>query len=368
MTRVPFSYLERQFADVDAILDDIRTLVATGDFTLGRAVTEFETRFARQVGTRHAIGVNSGTDALILALQGLGVTPGDEVITAPNTFIATVGAIVAAGARPVFVDVDASHSIDPARVEAAITPRTRALLPVHLEGNPADMPALRRIAARHGLPVLEDACQSFTAAIDGRPVGTWGDAAAFSLHPLKPVNVWGDAGIVATDSDELAEHLRLRRNHGLRDRDTVAIFGVNTRLDTLQAVVGAHVLGTVLGITETRIAHARRLDAGLRDLDGDVTVPPRRPGFRHVYQIYVVEARDRDSLLKYLLERGVEAKVHYPVPVHLQPAARGLGYREGAFPVCEQQARDIITLPAHQHLTHAEVDHVIEQVRRFYGR
>lgn len=366
--RVPYSYLDRQFADVEAILDDVRALVRSGDFTLGAAVGDFEARFAARVGARHAIGVNSGTDALILALQGAGVLPGDEVITAPNTFIATVGAIVAAGARPVFVDVNAEHNLDPTLVELAVTPHTRAIMPVHLAGNPADMPAIMKIAERYRLAVVEDACQAFTAAIDGLAVGTFGHAAGFSLHPLKPLNVWGDAGMIVTDSDALADHLRLRRNHGLRGRDTVEIFGINSRLDTLQAVVGSHLLDGIIAATDRRIAHARRLDAGLRDLAGDVTLPPRRPGARHVYQIYVVEARDRDRLLEFLVARGIEAKVHYPVPVHLQPAARDLGYKEGAFPVCERQAGEILTLPAHQYLTDGEVDHVIAEVRRFYGR
>jgi len=263
--RVPYSYLKRQFAqNVDAILADIRELVRTGDYTLGAAVADFETRYARQLGIRHAIGVNSGTEALTLALQAVGVKPGDEVITAPNTFIATVGAIVAAGARPVFVDVNAEHNLDPGLVEAAITPRTRALMPVHLSGNPADMPVLMEIARRRGIPVVEDACQAFTAAIDGRFVGAWGDAAGFSLHPLKPLNVWGDGGIIATGSDDIAHHLRLRRNHGLSNRDTVEIFGVNSRLDTLQAIVGRHLLDGTMAITDRRIAMPGRF-VGLRN-------------------------------------------------------------------------------------------------------
>lgn len=366
--RVAYSYLERQFADIDAILEDVRRLVGTGDFTLGRAVAEFEARFARQVGARYAIGVGSGTDALILALQAAGVMPGDEVITAPNTFIATVGAIVAAGARPVFVDVNAEHTVDPSQIEFAVTPRTRAIMPVHLSGNPADMPAIMKLAERAGVAVVEDACQAFTAAIEGRAVGTFGVAAGFSLHPLKPLNVWGDAGMIVTDSAALADHLRLRRNHGLRDRDTVEIFGINSRLDTLQAVVGSHLIDGIMDATEARIRNARRLDAGLADLAGDITIPPRRPGVRHVYLTYVIQARDRDGLVRFLAERGIEAKVHYPVPLHLQPAARDLGYRAGAFPVAERQAREIVTLPAHQYLSETELDHVIEQVRRFFDK
>jgi aminotransferase EvaB len=367
--RVPYSYLERQFAhNVDAILADIRELVRTGDYTLGAAVADFETRYARQLGVRHAIGVDSGTEALTLALQAVGVKAGDEVITAPNTFIATVGAIVAAGARPVFVDVNAEHNMDPGLVEAAITPRTRALMPVHLSGNPADMSVLMEIARRRGIPVVEDACQAFTAAIDGRFVGTFGDAGGFSLHPLKPLNVWGDGGVIVTGSDDIAHHLRLRRNHGLSNRDTVEIFGVNSRLDTLQAIVGLHLLDGAMAVTDRRIANAGRLDTGLRPLAGRITIPPRRRGVRHVYQTYVVQARDRDALVRFLVEHGIEAKIHYPVPVHLQPAAKELGYKPGDFPVCEAQAREIVTLPAHQFLTDAEIDYVITQVQEFYTR
>jgi aminotransferase EvaB len=367
--RVPYSYLERQFAhSADAILADIRELVRRGDYTLGAAVAEFEARYARRLGVRHAIGVNSGTEALTLALEAVGVRPGDEVITAPNTFIATVGAIVAAGARPVFVDVNAEHNIDPALIEDAVTPRTRALIPVHLSGNPADMPTIVEIARRRGLAVVEDACQAFTASIEGRFVGTFGDAAAFSLHPLKPLNVWGDGGIIATDQDELADRLRLRRNHGLRNRDTVEVFGVNSRLDSLQAIVGRHLLDDIMAVTDRRIANARRLDRGLAPLSGQIAIPPRRPEVRHVYQTYVAQARDRDALVRFLTERGVEAKIHYPVPLHLQPAAKELGYKPGDFPVCEAQAREIVTLPAHQFLTDEEIDYVIAQIREFYTR
>ena len=365
--QVSYSYLDRQFAgNAEAILTEIRELVRTGDYTLGSAVREFESRFAGLVGVRHAIGVNSGTDALTLSLQAVGVRPGDEVVTAPNTFVATVGAIVAAGARPVFVDVDESHNIDPNLIEAAISSRTRALLPVHLSGNPADMPDIQAIARRHGLPVVEDACQAFTAAIGGRAVGSFGEVAGFSLHPLKPLNVWGDGGLIVTDSDAKADYLRLRRNHGLRNRDTIEIFGVNSRLDTLQAIVAKHLLDETFAITDRRIANARQLDLGLASLEGQVRIPPRRPDARHVYLTYVVQARERDRLVKWLHAHGVEAKVHYPVPLHLQPACKDLGYGPGDFPVCEAQAREIVTLPAHQYLGGEEIDYVIEQVKTFY--
>lgn len=363
---VPFSYLDRQFADVDDYLADVRALVVSGDFTLGRPLTDFETRFAAAVGVPHAIGVGSGTDALILALKAVGVGHGDEVVTTPTTFVATVGAIVACGARPVFVDSEDGFVVDAGRIEAAITPRTRAIVPVHYTGNAADMPAVVDVARRHGLQVVEDACQAIGGAIDGRPVGSFGDAAAFSLHPLKNINVWGDGGIIVTGSEALAAALRLQRNHGLTSRDEVAVFGVNSRLDTLHAVIGNRLIQQLDFVTSRRIALARRLDEGLADLAPAVRIPARRPGVRHVFHLYMVRAERRDELVAFLNARGVEAKVHYPIPLHLQMAARFLGYREGDFPVCEADSRSVVTLPAHQHLADDEVDYTIEQVHAFY--
>jgi dTDP-4-amino-4,6-dideoxygalactose transaminase len=364
--RVSFSYLDRQFADVDGYLEDVRALVESGEFTLGHVVDEFERRFADLSGMPHAVGVGTGTEALSMPLRLLGIGPGDEVITAPNTFIATVGAIVATGARPVFVDSENGFVIDPELIESAITPDTKAIVPVHYTGNVADMPAIAEIAERHGLVLIEDACQATAASIDDKPVGSWGLAAAFSLHPLKNLNVWGDGGIVVTRDEQLAGRLRLYRNHGLASRDEVAVWGVNSRLDALQAVIGNRLITSVPAITERRIANAERYDAALADVHG-IAVPVRRPGVRHVFHLYMVRAERRDELLRHLNESGVEAKVHYPIPVHLQEAARELGYREGSFPNAERDAKVVITLPAHPYLTDAEIDFTIERVRAFYG-
>ena len=366
--QVPFSYLDRQFADLDAYLGDVRALLETGDLTLGHKVDEFERGFAEACGLPHAIGVGTGTDAIALTLKLLGLEQGDEVITTPTTFIATVGAIVQAGGRPVFVDSEDGFVIDPALIEAAITPRTKAIVAVHYTGNVADMPEIERIAERHELVLVEDAAQAFGAGIDGNPVGSWGDAAAFSLHPLKNLNVWGDGGMVATRSSELDQRLRLYRNHGLVDRDTVASWGVNCRLDALQATIGIRLLREWREITARRIANAERYDAAFADLAPDVRVPVRRPGVKHVFHLYMLRVERRDELVAHLNANGVEAKIHYPVPVHLQPAAAELGYREGDFPVSEADAKRIVTLPAHQHLSDAELDYAIEQVRAFYGR
>ena len=364
--RVRYSYLGDQFADLDEYLDDIGDLVRSGDFTLGAPVKEFERRFSDLCGLPYAVGVGSGTDALILSMKALGVAPGDEVITTPNTFIATVGAIAMTGARPVFVDNGQDYTIDVNRIEEAITPRTRAILPVHLTGNPADMPAIMEIAGRHGLAVVEDAAQAILASIDGRHVGSWGDTAGFSLHPLKNLNVWGDGGVIVTRSERLAEQLRLIRNHGLASRDEVVTFGHNSRLDSLQAVVANRLIEQAESITRQRIANAARLDEGLADLGEYVSIPPRRPGVTQVYHTYVVRAAHRDDLLAHLLQNGVEAKVHYPTPLHLQKASVYLGYKAGDFPVCEEHCRTILTLPVHQHLTADQIDYTIDQVRSFY--
>ena len=366
--KVPFSYFDRQFADVDSYLQDIRDLMKTGDLTLGVPVREFEQRFAELCGIPYAIGVGTGTDAIAMSLKVLGVGVGDEVITTPTTFIATVGAIVMTGARPVFVDSDDGFVIDPSKIEAAITHRTKAIVPVHYTGNVADMPAILDIAHRRNLLVVEDACQSIMANLDGKPVGSWGETACFSLHPLKNLNVWGDGGVIVTRSKDLAEKLRLYRNHGLINRDEVTTFGINCRLDSLQAVIGNRLIRQVDWITNQKIANAKRFDEAFGDMRGLIEVPKRRANVKHVYHLYMLRVRDRDRLMSYLHQKGVEAKVHYPTPLHLQPAAAYLLYKRGDFPVSERDSNSIITLPAHQHLTSEEIEYTIHSVRSFYER
>lgn len=364
--RVPFSYLKEQFKDHQVYLDKISEVVTTGDYTLGKAVTEFEQRFAALLGAKYAIGVNSGTDALFLSLKAMGVGPGDEVITTPNTFIATVGAIVASGARPVFVDCNDEYVINADLIEPAITSRTRAIMPVHYAGVAADMDKIMTVARQHGLPVIEDACQAILGALQGKCAGTFGLTGAFSLHPLKNLNVWGDSGVIITDNEEIRDRLVLLRNHGLVNRDEVACFGYNSRLDTIQAAVGNHLIQEIHWITETRIKWAHRLDQALSQFSGCITVPRRRPHKRYVHHLYMVQARDRDKLLAFLESNGIEAKVHYPMPLHLQRCSAHLGYQAGDFPVTEALAQSIITLPAHQHLKEEHIDYVIEKIREFY--
>ncbi len=366
--KVPYSYLGRQFAEIEPILNDIRALVKSGDFTLGEPVRRFEESFAKLVGAKYAVGVGSGTDALFLILKALGVGPGDEVITAANTFVATAGAIETAGAKIVFVDCDEYSVIDPKKIEAAITRKTKALLPVHWAGQPPDLAAILAIGKKHNLPVVEDACQAIGAASGKLRGGSTGIAAGFSLHPLKNLNVWGDGGVITTNSEELRDKLNLLRNHGMSSRDEYAFYAYNSRLDSLQAVVGNHLIKDVEWITETRIKNAKRLDAALSKLAPKIKLPPRSSSDRHVYHLYQFYSEDRDKLVEFLITKGIEAKVHYPIPLHLQPASRHLGCKRGDFPVAEAQAKKTLTLPVHQHLTDEEIEYMIACVREFCSK
>ena len=365
---VPFSYLDRQFADLEPYLKDIEALAKTGVFTLGEPVSAFEEKFAAASNMPYAIGVSSGTDALILALQAAGIGAGDEVITTPFTFIATVASIAMVGAKPVLVDSGEEYTLDPSKIEAAMTSKTKAILPVHYTGRPADMNRIAHIAKKHGLKIIEDACQAVQATRDGEPVGSWGEAAAISFHPLKNFNVWGDGGAILTKNKDLAEQVKLLRNHGLLTRDKVTLFSRNARLHTLQAVIGTRLLDKLDGIAKRRIELAAVYDRAFTDMKDSLEHPKREPGIKEVYHLYILRAKKRDGLLQYLHEQGVDAKIHYPIPVHLQEGARYLGYKEGDFPFAEADCKRIISLPLHQHLTEEEQAYTIDCVRAFYKR
>mgnify|MGYP001593597622 CR=1 FL=1 len=376
-TRVPYNYLGQQFnidgVLVNDILRDIKELVRTGEFTLGPQVQEFEEKFAKLCGVKHVVGINSGTDALILILKALGIGPGDEVITAPNSFIATANIIAFVGAKPVFVDVDDEYLLDVNKVDEAVTEKTRAILPVHLTGNPVFMPSLisggfqfRKGGEWRGVYIIEDAAQAVDAKVWDQPVGGWGVAAGFSLHPLKNLNVWGDGGMVTTNDSELAEKIRLMRNHGLASRDVCQMVAGNCRLHTIQAVVGLRLLPEVRRVSNQRIRNAALYDLLLQDVDG-VIIPPRPASKRQVFHTYVIQVERREHLIKFLAENGVETKVHYPVPIHLQKPYTELGYKKGDFLKCESQAERILTLPIHQYLTEEQIRYTAGLIRRFYG-
>jgi len=364
--KVRYSYLSQQFDDIDDLMEEIKAFVKTGDFTLGKKLTEFEGKFADLMGVKHAIGVNSGTDAIKLGLKAVGVGYGDEVITAANTFIATVGAICELGAKPVFVDCLDTFCMNVDQVEAKIGPKTKAIVPVHFTGYMTDMTKLMPIAEKHGLPVVEDACQGILANIDGKNSGTWGRCGTFSLHPLKNLNVWSDGGVIITDDSDLDHQLRLLRNHGMRNRDEIEIMGYNSRLDTIQAIVGNWLIGDTHKIADQRIANAAYYDNGLGKIS-QIRIPPRIPNMQMVYHLYIVFAEDRDGLLKHCLDAGIEAKVHYPVPLYLQDALKFLGHKEGDFPVTDRHTQEIITFPVDQHLSREEMDYVINTVADYYA-
>lgn len=364
--RVPYVDFPAQFkATRPEVLRAVEKVLARGNFILGDEVREFEKRFARLCGVRHAIGVANGTDALILAFKVLGIGPGAEVITAPNSFIASASSVVLAGARPVFVDVRTDLNMDPGLIERAITSRTKAILPVHLTGKCADMDPILRIARRRKIHVIEDAAQSICSAYRRRKAGSFGILGCFSLHPLKNLNAAGDAGVITTNDARLCEKLMLLRNHGLKTRDIVSVWGYNSRLDTLQAAI----LNCRLNHLEKTIRRRREIAKRYRAaLSGWVECPAVSPHEYHTYHVYVIQCDRRDALQAALDRKGIETKVHYPIPLHLQPCSSGLGLKTGDFPVCERLAGRILSLPVHQYLTNAQVDRVCRAIIDFYKR
>tara|TARA_Y100001958_G_C21245337_1_gene574973 strand:- start:2954 stop:4054 length:1101 start_codon:yes stop_codon:yes gene_type:complete len=365
--KVRYSYLRQQFSNCPELWSKLKKFVSTSDFTLGKELKIFEKRFAKLIGTKYAVGVNSGTDALKLSLKSVNIKPGDEVITAANTFVATVGAIVELGARPVFVDCDDTFCMNYKLIEKKITKKTKAIVPVHFTGYMPNMVELKKISKKYKIPIIEDACQSILGSYNKKKAGTWGITGAFSLHPLKNINVWSDGGIITTSNKNVFEKLKLLRNHGLVDRDTVKINGYNSRLDTIQAVVGNWILPKAKGIAKKRIENAKYLDNGLLKVDG-ISIPPRIKEIRSVYHLYIVFAKQRDSLLSYCHKKGIEAKIHYPKPMYLQDSLKHLKYKKGDFPITDSHTKKIITFPCDQHLGKNQLDYIIQTVKKFYNK
>ncbi len=335
-----------------------------GQFILGPEVAAFEKAFADYCGVKHAVGVDNGTNALLLGLRALGVGPGDEVITAANSFLASASSIALAGARPVLVDVCDDLTIDPDKVARAITSRTRAIMPVHLTGRPANMAVLGEIAHSKGIPIVEDAAQAVGARHGTHQVGGLGRIGCFSLHPLKVLNALGDGGVITTNDTAIYENLLMARNHGLRNRDDCAFWSLNARLDTLQAAMLLVKMRYLEGWIARRREIARFYGDNLCDL---VTVPAEGGGDRYVYQTFVIQCPNRDRLRSYLSDRGVETKIHYPIPIHRLESAASLGYGKGDFPVCEAQSRHILSLPIYPELSEDQIGHVVSAIRKFYA-
>jgi dTDP-4-amino-4,6-dideoxygalactose transaminase len=361
---IPLVDLKAQHAEIaEEVMRGFERVCAETAFILGGEVAAFEQAFAAHCGVAHCIGVGNGTDALELALRALGIGPGDEVIVPANTFIATALAVHRAGARPVLADCDGSFLLDPGKIEERISPRTRALLPVHLCGQMADMEAIGAIARDRGLLVLEDAAQSQGARRNGRGSGGFGAAAASSFYPGKNLGAYGDAGAVLSDDDEVAARVRKLRNWGSEQKYHHPEIGFNSRLDTLQAVVLSAKLRRLDAWNAARQRAAARYDALLAGLPR-VETPRTLPGNEHVYHLYMIRVPRRDEVLARLQAAGIGAGIHYPTPLHLHGALRHLGYREGDFPVAERAAAEILSLPLYPHLTEAQQERVAETLRR----
>jgi len=363
---VPYVNLAAQHAPIkDELLASFSDVLDHSQFILGPEVAEFEKRFAELCGTEYSVGVNSGTDALILALKALGIGPGDEVITAPNSFVASASCIGLVGATPVFVDVCEDYNLDPKLIEQAITPQTRAILPVYLTGRTADMNAISDVALRHGLYVIEDCAQAVGASFEGRLAGSLGTVGCFSLHPLKTLNACGDAGILTTNDRALYEEFILQRNHGLQSRDDSVSWSINSRLDTIQAAILLVKLKYWEEWTEQRRSNAHVYQKLLADIPG-VDLPIDLPNEYAVYHTFVIQAERRDALQAHLNDAGIGTAIHYPTPIHLQTAAASLGYVKGSFPVTERLAGRILSLPIYPELRHEELEYVASNIRSFY--
>jgi dTDP-4-amino-4,6-dideoxygalactose transaminase len=367
--RVPFAGVDAESNELlTELLPRIRSVLESAAFIGGDEVTQFERGFARLQQADYAVAVNSGTDALRLTMRALGVPRGGVGITVANTFVATVGAMVSEGLRPLLVDVGEDENIDPEALRRAITSDTVLLIAVHLRGWPARVDLLRELCAQRGVPLVEDCAQAVAATVNGRLTGTFGVAGCFSLHPLKNLGACGDGGVVVTNDAALAKELRLLRNHGLADRDTVVRWGENSRLDAVQAAALNVKLRHLPDWTQRRIELAEIYDEGLAHVP--VVLPPRGPDRTHVFHRYTIRTPQREELGAHLAAEGIETAVHYPVPVHLQPAARagGLHVAADGLPVTERQSNEILSLPLHPTLSEKQVRYVVERTEEFFDR
>jgi len=360
---VPFVDLRTQYLSIKAEIDAaVLNVFDSTQFVLGKEVAAFEELFAAYTQTRYVMGVNTGTSALHLSLLAAGIGKGDEVITTPFTFIATVSAIDYTGATPVFVDIDpVSFTIDPTKIEAAITPRTKAILPVHLYGQPADMDPIIEIAKRHGLVVIEDAAQAHGAEYKGRRVGSIGDLGCFSFYPGKNLGAYGEGGAVTTNNPEFARTIRMLRDWGAERRYYHDLKGYNYRLEGVQGAVLKVKMKYIEGWTEARRTVAARYDAALAD--SGIPTPHAAPDRRHVYHIYAIRDAQRDALQTYLQNQGVSTGIHYPIPVHLQGAFAELGHKDGDFPHSEAAAREVLSLPMYPELPPDQQEIVIAALK-----
>ncbi len=362
--KVPYIDLSLQHSTiVKELMPQIEKLIVSGQFILGENVKRFEEKFAQFCGVKYAIGVGNGTDALILAMEALDIGVGDEVITAPNSFLASASSIALVGATPVFVDVRNDFNIDPDQIRYAITSKTKAIMPVHLTGKPADMDPIMEIAKKHNLYVIEDSAQAVGAEYKGEKTGSIGTLGCFSLHPLKNLSAIGDGGIITCNDKSIYHKLLLLRNHGLINRDECVLWGFNSRLDALQSV-----------ILEVKLNHLKRWELRRREIAGfyqselyNIVEVPRDKEFeKSVYHTFIIQTEQRDALMKFLAKNNIDTKVHYPIPIHLQQAAKYLNYKKGDFPIAEKQDDKILSLPIFPELSNNQIDYVVKNIKEFF--
>jgi len=373
--QVPFLDLKTQYKQIKSEIDEaIAEVLESTSFVLGKPVQEFESEFARMHNVKHCVGLSSGTDGNHITLWALGIGPGDEVIVPVNTFIATAWGATLCGAKPVFVDCHPeSYNIDPEKVENAITARTKAIVAVHLYGQPADMDPLKEIAERHKIYLVEDAAQAHLSEYKGQKVGGLGVAASFSFYPGKNLGAYGEAGAVTTNDDELAEKFRMIRDHGSVKKYTHVLFGHNYRMESIQGAVLKVKLKYLEKWTEERRRVASKYKELLSDLE-EIKLPTEMPYARHVYHLFVIQVdsrsdrrqETRDKLQKFLNENGIGTGLHYPIPLHLQPCFKDLGYKKGDFPVAEQLAESGLSLPIYPELTDEQIGYVVEKIHEFF--
>ncbi len=364
---VPFNYLPYEFKNPDQIIKGWRKLIKSNEFTLGKYVNSVERNFSKYFKCKYVIAVNSGTDALILALKALNVKAGDEVITAANTFYATAGAIVACGAKPVLIDVDDNFQLDPVHLAKRISFKTKVIIPVYWGGAIPKIKKIIEIAKKFKVKVVEDACMGIGGKVNTKHPGTFGDIGCFSFHPLKTINAIGDGGLVCTNNKKLFSWMQTYRNHGMVDRDNIKIWGVNMRMQPLQCIVVLEGLKKINKIIKIRNKNAEYMDKCLKKINNHVIIPKRYPDCRETFALYMIRVKKRNKLLSYLNQKGVEAKIHYPVPLCLQSPYKKQNNKH----ICTnaiKHSKELLTLPIHQYLRRNQLKYTVNCIKSFYGK
>jgi aminotransferase EvaB len=366
--KIPFNYLPQEFKNINSIISKWKLLAKSTEFTLGPVVKKFENQFAKYIGSKYCISTNNGTESLILCLKALGVKYGDEVITVSNTFYATAGAIVACSATPIFVDCDSRYQINIEQIEKKITKKTKVIIPVHWGGASPDMFRILKLAKKYKIKIVEDACMGIGGKIKGKSPGNFGDVNAFSMHPLKSLNVMGDGGMVTTNNNKIYNWLEKYRNHGMINRDKIEFWGVNNRLQPLQAIVALEGLKKINKVINIRNTNAKKMDEYLSKLHPNVIIPKRPHGYKETFALYMCLVEKRDLLKKYLEKNNIETKIHYPIPLNRQKAAKNLKLSQKQFKNANYQSSRLLTLPIHQFLKSEQIEYIAKKIKNFYNK